>query len=50
MLFSETLKLRPELRIDPAIINRIEKLIDLPRVEKAKGGSLDPERVRSVVA
>ena len=32
------------------MMNRIEKLIDLPRVQKAKGGSLDPDRVRSVVA
>ena len=49
MLFNEALKMRPELRPDPKMVNRIEKLIDLPRVEKAKGELLDPERVRNVV-
>lgn len=49
MFYCEALKTRPELRSDPHMVNRIEKLIDLPRVERFKGKALEPERVRKVV-
>lgn len=48
MLFSEALKLRPELRPNAYIINRIEKLIDLPRIERILKRPLDPDDVRKM--
>ena len=48
MLFSEVLKLRPELRPNADIVNRIEKLIDLPRIERIKKRPLDPDEVRKM--
>ena len=49
MLFSEVLKLRPELRPDPHMTNRIEKLVDLPRIARIKGHSIDEARIKSAV-
>ena len=53
ILFSEMLKLRPELRPAPQQVNRLEKLIDLPRLEKIRKnhghGPLEPSRIRKVV-
>ena len=48
MLFSEALKLRPELRPNADIVNRIEKLLDLPRIERIKKRPLDPDEIRKM--
>ena len=46
MLLNEALKQRPELRMSSKMVNRIEKLIDLPRVAQLKKEPLDADRVR----
>ena len=46
MLMNEAIKQRPELRQKAKMVNRIEQLIDLPRVRKHKKENLEDERVR----
>ena len=48
MFYSEALKQRPDLRPNPQSVNRIEKLVNLPRIERFKGEALDPAKVREV--
>ena len=48
MLINEALKLRPEVRQNPHMINRIEKKIDIARVRRYKNEPLTDERVREV--
>lgn len=50
MLLNEGLKLRPELRMSANMVNRIESLIDLPRVRRLKKEPLEDERVRKLAA
>lgn len=49
MFFNEILKLRPELRPEPQSFNRLEKLIDLPRLQKLKKRAIEPALIRQVV-
>ena len=46
MLFSEALKLRPELRPSASSINRIVKRVDLARLKKIKGEDIEPTLIR----
>ena len=50
MLLNEALKQRPELRMSSKMVNRIESLIDLPRVRRLKKEPLEDERVRKLAA
>ena len=48
MLMGEALKLRPEIRQNSSMINRIEALIDLPRIRRLLKEPLCNKKVRLV--
>ena len=49
MLFSEALKLWPDLRPTPEQVNRLEKLVDPARIGRLRGEPVQPERIQQAV-